>query len=143
MKKQRSEALVGATMAYNLLAKRTIFAARGGLTKEQTLVVNSLGQSGPIWMSELSGRLAIPKEQASRAVSALEERGLVARSPVEGNRRAVAVSLTDAGHAFLDKSHTEIDLLFEDNLAKLTEDEIAELSQAAETSARLLVKALC
>ena len=142
MKGNWSEALVEAAMAYNLLAKRTIFAARGGLTKEQVLVVNALRQSGPIWMSELSSRLAIPKEQASRAVSALEESGLVSRGPVEGNRRAVAVELTIKGRAFLEDIHAEIDGLLEDDLAGLTDEEMHKLAEAAKTSASLLVKAL-
>ena len=143
MEKSWGEALVAAAMAYNLLAKRTVFAARGGLTKEQTLVVNALGQSGPIWMSELSGRLGIPKEQASRAVTHLEELGLASRGPVEGNRRAVAVALTDEGRTFLEDSHAEIDRLIEGGLAGLSDEEMRELAWAAETSARLLVKALC
>ena len=137
------EALVGATLAYNLLAKRTIFATKFGLTKEQTLVMNALELSGPIWISELSNRLAVSKEQASRAVSALEKQGLVLREPVQSDRRAVTVSLTSEGRAFLEESHAEMDRLLEGNLEKLSDDEAHELSAAAETSMKLLLKALC
>ena len=68
---------------------------------------------------------------------------LVSRGPVEGNRRAVAVELTEAGRAFLAKSHAEIDGLLEECLAGLAKGELDELAAAAETSANLLVKALC
>ena len=137
------EALVGATLAYNLLAKRTILATKFGLTKEQTLVMNALELSGPIWISELSNRLAVSKEQASRAVSALEKQGLVLREPVQSDRRAVTVSLTSEGRAFLEESHAEMDRLLVGNLEKLSDNEVHELSSAAETSMRLLLKALC
>ena len=143
MDESQRKALVGATLAYNLLAKRTIFATKFELTKEQTLVMNALELTGPIWISELSNRLAIPKEQASRAVSALEKQGLVLREPVQSDRRAVAVSLTSEGRAFLEESHAEMDRLLESNLEKLSDDEARELSSAAETSMRLLLKAFC
>ena len=115
MDESQRKALVGATLAYNLLAKRTIFATKFGLTKEQ----------------------------ASRAVAALEKQGLVLREPVQSDRRAVTVSLTSEGRAFLEESHAEMNRLLEGNLEKLSDNEVHELSSAAETSMRLLLKALC
>lgn len=57
----------------------------------------------PMRLSELADRLRIAPRSATTVVDALEEAGLVARTPDPADRRAVRVVLTDAGHAALDR----------------------------------------
>ncbi|MDQ6613497.1 MAG: MarR family transcriptional regulator [Actinomycetota bacterium] len=51
--------------------------------------------------SQLAGRLALSKPTVTAAVEGLVERGFLIRSEVVGDRRAVHLSLTDAGRAAL------------------------------------------
>lgn len=71
----------------------------GGTTSTQCFVIGELGRAGPTTVVELGRRLAIDKGWASRAVDALAEEGLVAKSPGELDRRTVTVALTRAGRA--------------------------------------------
>ncbi|MFD9126675.1 MarR family winged helix-turn-helix transcriptional regulator [Kitasatospora sp. NPDC059571] len=54
-------------------------------------------------LSELADRLHIAPRSATTVVDALEEAGLVARTPDPVDRRAVRVVLTEAGHAALER----------------------------------------
>jgi DNA-binding MarR family transcriptional regulator len=51
--------------------------------------------------SRLAGRLALSKPTVTAVVEGLVERGLLIRSEVSGDRRAVDLSLTDAGRLAL------------------------------------------
>jgi DNA-binding MarR family transcriptional regulator len=53
--------------------------------------------SGDQRASKLAGRLALSKPTVTAAVEGLVERGFLARSEVSGDRRAVCLSLTEAG----------------------------------------------
>lgn len=54
-------------------------------------------------LSELAERLCIAARSATAVVDALEEGGLVARTPDPADRRAVRVALTTAGDAALER----------------------------------------
>ena len=51
--------------------------------------------------SKLAGRLALSKPTVTAVVDGLVERGMLLRSEVAGDRRAVDLNLTDAGRAAL------------------------------------------
>lgn len=53
--------------------------------------------SGDHRASKLAGRLALSKPTVTAVVEGLVERGFLARSEVSGDRRAVQLSLTEAG----------------------------------------------
>jgi DNA-binding MarR family transcriptional regulator len=57
--------------------------------------------SGDQRASRLAGRLALSKPTVTAVVEGLVERGLLTRSEVTGDRRAVNLSLTDAGRRSL------------------------------------------
>ncbi len=57
--------------------------------------------SGDQRASKLAGRLALSRPTVTAVVEGLVERGFLARSEVSGDRRAVQLSLTDAGRATL------------------------------------------
>ncbi|MEV4559678.1 MarR family transcriptional regulator [Kitasatospora sp. NPDC049285] len=54
-------------------------------------------------LSELADRLRIAPRSATTVVDALEEAGLVARTPDPVDRRAVRLVLTEAGHGALER----------------------------------------
>ncbi|MFI9272971.1 MarR family winged helix-turn-helix transcriptional regulator [Kitasatospora sp. NPDC052896] len=73
----------------------------GELTLSQTSVLVRLDRDGPATPTELAAGEGIRPQSMCAIVSALQERGLVARSPDPADGRRVVVSLTEAGLAGL------------------------------------------
>jgi DNA-binding MarR family transcriptional regulator len=63
--------------------------------------------------STLAGKLALAKPTVSATVETLVERGYLAREAVDGDRRAIRLAVTAAGHAALDTAQQAM----EDRLA--------------------------
>jgi DNA-binding MarR family transcriptional regulator len=61
----------------------------------------TLQRQGPLSQRALIDRLSSDKSSMVRLVDSLEDRGLCAREPAEGDRRAYAVRLTPAGRALV------------------------------------------
>jgi DNA-binding MarR family transcriptional regulator len=57
----------------------------------------------------LADQDAVSGPSLTARVDALEAKGLVRRSPVEGDRRGVELTLTDEGHEVLDRIESGID----------------------------------
>lgn len=57
--------------------------------------------SGDHRASQLAGRLALSKPTVTAVVDGLVERGMLARSEVTGDRRAVQLTITEAGRCAL------------------------------------------
>lgn len=60
-------------------------------------VVARHGHDGALRLSDLAEHLGIAPRSATEVVDALEERGLVQRSPSPTDRRAIVIDLTEAG----------------------------------------------
>jgi DNA-binding MarR family transcriptional regulator len=80
---------------------RTLEHACTDLTLPQYRLL-AMVATGDRQASQLAGRLALSKPTITAVVDGLVERGLLARSEVAGDRRAVHLSLTSAGHDALD-----------------------------------------
>ena len=68
-----------------------------GVTPGQARALAILAREGAMRLSALSDSLRIVPRSGTEVVDALEERGLVRRSPDPADRRATLVTLTDAG----------------------------------------------
>jgi DNA-binding MarR family transcriptional regulator len=64
---------------------------------------------GPRGMAELARCFGVEKAALTGLMDRAERRGLARRSPVPGDRRALQVTLTDAGHRAAAAFHAEID----------------------------------
>ncbi len=71
------------------------------ITPGQLRALRVLGHHGTQRMSALSEHLRIAARSATEVVEALESRGLVARRPDPGDRRATLVELTENGESVL------------------------------------------
>src|SRR6516164_6320734 len=80
---------------------RTLEHACTDLTLPQYRLLSRVAK-GDRQATQLAGRLALSKPTITAVVDGLVERGLLARSEVAGDRRAVHLSLTSAGHDALD-----------------------------------------
>lgn len=63
---------------------------------------------GPRGMAELAGCFGVEKAALTGLMDRAERRGLARRSPVPGDRRALQVTLTDAGRQAAAAFHTEV-----------------------------------
>lgn len=99
---QSAEALPGLTpLLYEATARLDAHfascAAAVGLTASQANAVYELAE--PAGMRELGRRMCCEPPNVTFVVDRLEERGLVRRGPLPGDRRAKQVELTDDGRA--------------------------------------------
>jgi MarR family transcriptional regulator, organic hydroperoxide resistance regulator len=69
----------------------------GGLTLSQYGLLEALADEPSARVQELAAHAGITASTATRILDALERRELVRRTRLDEDRRAVAVSLTDAG----------------------------------------------
>ncbi|MER5640964.1 MarR family transcriptional regulator [Kitasatospora sp. NPDC002227] len=76
-----------------------------GQARALRMLAHSPGCEGTqaIRLSDLADRLHIAPRSATTVVDALEEAGLVERTPDPADRRAVRLTLTEAGHGALER----------------------------------------
>jgi DNA-binding MarR family transcriptional regulator len=82
---------------------QTAYRERYGFTRTQWRVLANLGKFGAMTAREICRISHIEKTKVSRAVAAMEQSGLLSRSPSPTDRRAEVLSLTAEGErAFAD-----------------------------------------
>ncbi len=91
------DALFKAMSALDNLLRSSMMKNRDALTKTQVDVVLGLSTMGPMNMTQISEHIAASREQATRAVAPLVERGLLVKERNSENRRVVEVTLTEQG----------------------------------------------
>lgn len=132
--------LMAALSAYGDFMRGFLMKKRRGLTKTQVDAMVSLSFTGKAGMSELAGRLGVSKEQATRTVAPLVERGLVCRARDPERYRVVEVSLTERGRALLLDIRAQIDAEVGERLSSLSDEDQARLLEASRTAAAILRK---
>jgi MarR family 2-MHQ and catechol resistance regulon transcriptional repressor len=81
----------------SLQARLEVGMREEGFTPTQFGVLEALLHLGPLEPCELGPKLLTSRPNVVLLVDQLEERGLVRRKPVEGDRRRVRIELTPAG----------------------------------------------
>jgi DNA-binding MarR family transcriptional regulator len=121
--------------AFGAVARRLRVASMAALaqhdvTPSQVRAIRVLAAHGGVRSKELAEHLKIAPRSATEVVDALEEKGLVARSPDPDDRRAVVVSLTDRGHALAEQVRrtrgVESERIF-DRLSQTDRDHLARI----------------
>lgn len=93
------------------------------LTKTQFRILLILSTYPSLSMSQLSDKLSISREQATRAVAPLANRRLVSRCAHDTNRRQLDVTLTPDGQQLLDAIKSEYRKRMHASFATLTPEE--------------------
>ncbi|KLK92531.1 hypothetical protein AA309_12465 [Microvirga vignae] len=110
-----------ASLTSNALAQ--IYAERFGLSIPAWRVIATLGQYEYRTARDIAAHGVMHKSTVSRAVSALEQRGLIARRPNEDDRREELLQLTEEGREIYEALAPEA-LAFEERfISVLTEEE--------------------
>lgn len=93
-------------------------AARVGVSLDRSLYVllASVGDDGPLRLSELATRQGVDVSTASRQVATAEARGWIERAPDPVDRRAARLDLTPTGRRLLDDYRQERRRLLDDVL---------------------------
>ncbi len=89
-------------------------------------------------MSQLATALDITKQQLTKLVNALEEKGLVERCRKSANRRQVCIHLTDQGREVFQSSRNELLEHICLALEGCSQDELDELSRSIQCLSRFL-----
>ena len=106
-----------------------------GLT--QLAALASLDRHGPLTPRELADHEKVQPPSMTRTLAALEERGLITRTPHESDGRQHLVSLTDTARAMLREDRRRRDAWLSQRLAELTPEEREILRAAAPLLERL------
>ncbi|MCU1642349.1 MAG: putative HTH-type transcriptional regulator [Nocardia sp.] len=86
---------------------RHLRTARGEIdvTPSQAVVLSRLGTDGFMSVADLARAEKVRPQSMRTTLGALEERGLVTRSPHPSDQRQVLMSLTPAGTRLLESAH--------------------------------------
>ena len=76
---------------------------------------------------DLAGLLDVPPSMVSVILRQLQQRGLVQRSTDPADRRRVLLSITEEGHAMIERITTAWTEASSDRVARLDDDQLAEL----------------
>ncbi|MFI7101419.1 MarR family winged helix-turn-helix transcriptional regulator [Streptomyces sp. NPDC050161] len=129
---------LGATVS-QLMRHLRAASPQGALTPTQRAVIARVDSGGPATTAALARAERVRPQSMRLTIGALEENGILARSPHPTDGRQVVFSLTDAGHRVL----AEVRRAKQDWLAvaiadRLTADEQRTLAAATELIQRLM-----
>ena len=126
-----SDELLAADFARRLAAlNRELVRHVGGPSRSQHSTLARLGDHGPQRITTLAEAERIAQPSMTALVSRLERAGWVERSEDPADRRAVVVSLTEAGRRELERLRAARTQLLAERLASLTVTERRALAAA-------------
>lgn len=108
------------------------------LSQAEFLLAAMVTEHDGINMSELCERAMMLKQQVTRIVNQLEEKGLVVRERCADNRRVVRLHATDAARALMEKLHAALHQEMEHILSEMDDGALEEYLQAMHTINRIL-----
>jgi DNA-binding MarR family transcriptional regulator len=113
-------------------------AARAGLhlTGTAQQVLRRVIESAPVRVSDLARQVQMGDAAVSRQVTALEEQGLVTRSPSPEDRRVALVRPTSLGRGAGRRLRRAADGIFAEHLASWSSKDLASLALLMERLAR-------
>ncbi|GAA5073026.1 DNA-binding MarR family transcriptional regulator [Thermocatellispora tengchongensis] len=103
----------------------------GSLTPTQVAALAAVERSSGITPGELAELEKMQPPSMTRVIAALEERGLVSRTPHPTDRRQVTVTVTEAGSALLKEERRRKEAWLTQRLKELTPEERSVLRAAA------------
>ena len=100
-------------------------------------------EGGNFTMSQLAEELCITKQQLTKLVNDMEEKGLVERVHNQENRRQVYIRITSLGQHMLDDLKTHMRLSTQQAMEAYTEEELQEMDRCLVSLTKLLKKFNC
>lgn len=101
-----------------------------GLTPTQLSALATVGQCGPLRLSDLAAAEGIAPSTLTRLVTALEDSGYVQRNAVPGDARSSLLVITPEGRAVIDQIRQDSTLMLAGMLEQLTAGQRAAIAAA-------------
>ncbi len=112
---------VAATQVSRRFAER--YGVEAGLSIAEWRVLAHLDKSGPVSVRDINMRVNLDKSVVSRAADRLEKAGFVQKSAHERDQRLVALTLTGAGQALMERLGQVAEDFQKELIRELGEDE--------------------
>ena len=126
-------------LAVGRLHRRIRIDGRESIPPLQLSALVTVETAGPLRLSELARREAVTAPTMSRVLSALDEQGLVVRSPDPQDARGVLITLSELGATKLNEVRTHRTALVARRLARLDGAQRSALAAALPALEALLV----
>ena len=117
-------------LAIGRLNRRIRVDSAAVLPPLQTSVLVTLEEHEPLRLSELARREAVTPPTMSRVLAALDDAGLLVRTPDPQDARSALVELSPEGRAMIDRLRTERTAILAERLARLSPDHREALAAA-------------
>jgi DNA-binding MarR family transcriptional regulator len=108
------------------------------VTPSQVAVLSTLIRHGPSTVGQIATYEKVKPPSASRIITALEEQGLVHRTPDPEDRRSATISLTKAGERYVEQVKQAEATWLGERIATLAGDDIDVIRAAIPVLERLL-----
>jgi DNA-binding MarR family transcriptional regulator len=113
---------------------------KNDLTFSEFYTLLTVSYNGDMTMTAFADNLGIQKQQATRVINTLVQKGYIQRVYDEADRRVVLIRLTPEARAYLKEYTSKTIEKIRESLADFTESEFQELQAAMETMNRMLAK---
>ena len=117
-------------LAIGRLNRRIRVDSAAVLPPLQTSVLVTLEEHEPLRLSELARREAVTPPTMSRVLAALDDAGLLVRTPDPQDARSALVELSSAGRAMIEQLRTERTAVLAERLARLAPEHREALAAA-------------
>src|ERR1700712_300797 len=117
-------------LAIGRLNRRIRVDSAAVLPPLQTSVLVTLEEHEPLRLSELARREAVTPPTMSRVLAALDDAGLLVRTPDPQDARSALVELSPAGRAMIEQLRTERTAILAERLARLAPEHREALAAA-------------
>lgn len=121
------------------LLKMNLGGVTGDLTRLHLGIMGML-REGSMTASELARVTLIPRSQMTHLIDQLVRASIAERHPDLTDRRLVHVALTAHGQVLAEDVRLKVEESMRADLAGLSPDELAEMSQALETLRRIVTR---
>lgn len=125
-------------LAVGRLNRRIRVDSGAALPPLQTSVLATLEDQAPLRLSELARREAVTPPTMSRVLAALDEAGLLVRTPDPQDARSALIHLSEAGHDAIRRIRTERTASIAQRLDRLDAEQRAALEAALPALERLV-----
>ena len=129
------------TLLYREITDVFDVSKAAGISKTQLVIMLALSSRSRMNMKQISHFIGVPKEQATRMVASLVEKGFAVRSIPETNRTHIIIELTEAGRRHVEDVKRNLRNRFRRSMDdSLSDEEQSELFRSATSTLALINK---